>query len=310
MKPKIFIDGRAGTTGLEIDARLKGRTDLELLRIPAAKRKDPAARRELLNEADLVFLCLPDEAAREAVGLIENKTTRVIDASTAHRTDPNWVYGLPELAQEQRESIAAARYVTNPGCHATGFITAVAPLVRARLLPRDLPLSCFSLTGYSGGGHKLIDEYESERRNPDLCSPRIYALDLQHKHLPEMRAVCRLEFDPIFLPVVDDYYSGMATTVMIPNIMLPEYHSAQALHAALAEHYAGARFISVAPFGYGEPMIAAGRLAGTNELKLIVCGNEERTSITALFDNLGKGASGAAVQNMNIMLGLPEDSGL
>ena len=310
MKPKIFIDGREGTTGLQIESRLAGRDDLTLLEIDPALRKDTDARRKLLNEADFVFLCLPDAAAKEAVSLIENDRTRVIDASTAHRTDPDWIYGLPELGPEQREGIAKAMRVANPGCHATGFITCVAPLIASRALPRDLPLTCFSLTGYSGGGKKMIADYEQENPPKDLASPRIYGLNLHHKYLPEMKMACALEFDPIFCPVVDDYYCGMATTVMIPNMMLPVEAGAQELHGILGEYYEGEHFVTVAPFGYTEPMIAANRLAGTNRLELIVCGNEEQTIITALFDNLGKGASGAAVQNLNIMLGIAEETGL
>ncbi len=310
MKKTVFIDGREGTTGLQIQERLAGRADLELLCIDPEKRKDPQERKKYLNEADFVFLCLPDAAAREAVGLIENPAVRVIDASTAHRTDPGWVYGFPELGPEQRESIATGARVANPGCHATGFISCVAPLIASRALPRDYPLTCFSLTGYSGGGKKMIAEYEAPERDRKLSSPRIYGLNLQHKHLPEMKLACALEFDPIFVPVVDDYYQGMATTVMIPNVMLPVEASAQDLHGILCEYYEGEHFVTVAPFGYDEKMIAANSLAGTNQLKLIVCGTEEQTIITALFDNLGKGASGAAVQNLNIMLGIDETTGL
>ena len=310
MKKTVFIDGREGTTGLQIDERLSGREDLEILAIDPEKRKDTAARKELLNAADFVFLCLPDAAAREAVELIENPAVRVIDASTAHRTNPDWVYGFPELGPEQRESIAKGSRIANPGCHATGFISCVAPLVASRVLPRDYPLTCFSLTGYSGGGKKMIAQYEDPARSEALSSPRIYGLGLQHKHLPEMKLACALEFDPVFVPVVDDYYRGMATTVMIPNIMLPTGATARDLHAALADYYAGEHFVTVAPFGYSEPMIAANTLAGTNRLELIVCGTDEQTIVTALFDNLGKGASGAAVQNLNIMMGINEATGL
>jgi len=310
VKKTVFIDGREGTTGLQIDERLAGRSDIELLTIDPEKRKDPAERKKYLNEADFVFLCLPDAAAKEAVSMIENPAVRVIDASTAHRTNPEWVYGFAELGPEQREAIANAKRVANPGCHATGFIACVAPLIASRALPRDYPLTCFSLTGYSGGGKKMIADYEAPDRDEKLSSPRIYGLNLSHKHLPEMKMACALEFDPIFVPVVDDYYKGMATTVMIPNVMLPVEATAQDLHAVLTEYYAGEHFVTVAPFGYDEGMIAANTLAGTNHLKLIVCGREEQTIITALFDNLGKGASGAAVQNLNIMMGVSETTGL
>jgi len=310
VKKTVFIDGREGTTGLQIDERLAGRSDIELLTIDPEKRKDPAERKKYLNEADFVFLCLPDAAAKEAVSMIENPAVRVIDASTAHRTNPDWVYGFAELGPEQREAIANAKRVANPGCHATGFIACVAPLIASRALPRDYPLTCFSLTGYSGGGKKMIADYEAPDRDEKLSSPRIYGLNLSHKHLPEMKMACALEFDPIFVPVVDDYYKGMATTVMIPNVMLPVDATAQDLHVVLSEYYAGEHFVTVAPFGYTESMIAANTLAGTNHLQIVVCGREDQTIITALFDNLGKGASGAAVQNLNIMLGVDETTGL
>lgn len=305
MKPKVYIDGQAGTTGLQIYDRLGTRKDIELLRISEEKRKDAAARRELLNEADLVFLCLPDEAAREAVSLIENDHTRVIDCSTAHRVKPDWAYGFPELSPLHREIIAETKRVANPGCHATGFISSVYPLVTRSVLPKDYPLACFSLTGYSGGGKKMIAQYEEEKTG-ELESPRIYGLDQVHKHLPEMKVRCGLTHEPVFCPVVDDYYKGMATTVCLPGV------SPQRVWETLNEHYADRPLIQVAPLHQGGPMLAANTLAGSDTLRLVVCGNENgaRTTVTALFDNLGKGASGAAVQNMNIMLGFPELTGL
>ena len=212
-KPKVYIDGKEGTTGLQIYERLGGRQDIELLLIDEEKRKDPAERKKFLNHADLVFLCLPDAAAREAVAMIDNPHTRVIDASTAHRTAPGWVYGFPELKPGQREAIAAAKRVANPGCHATGFISIVYPLVAMGLLPKDAALSCFSLTGYSGGGKKMIAQYEAADKGEALFSPAIYALPQGHKHLPEMQVICGLEHPPVFSPIVDDYYKGMATTV-------------------------------------------------------------------------------------------------
>lgn len=310
MKPKIYIDGQAGTTGLQIMDRLSARSDLELLRIDDAKRHDNAERARLMNSADLVFLCLPDAAAVEAVTLVENPAVRIIDASTAHRTAPGWVYGFSELSVDQREAIVHSRRVANPGCHATGLISSAAPLVQAGILPKDYPLTCFSLTGYSGGGKKMIAEYEAAERDSKLDSPRIYGLSLKHKHIPEMQKVCGLDCAPVFLPVVDDYYKGMATTISLQNRLLTGAPSTAAIRDALAEHYAASALVSVAEVGYDEPMIAANTLAGKDTLRLIVCGNDEQTTVTALFDNLGKGASGAAVQNMNLMLGFEETAGL
>jgi len=310
MKPKVYIDGREGTTGLQIDQRLSGRGDIKLLTIDEAKRKDPAERKKLMDAADIVFLCLPDAAAAEAVGLIESPSTRVIDASTAHRTAEGWTYGFPELSAEQRKAIASSRRVANPGCHATGLISSVAPLVRMGILPADYPLAVTSLTGYSGGGKKLIAEYEDPNRDPRHESHRIYGLNLRHKHLPEMVKVCGLTRTPIFSPVLGDFYRGMATTILLYRDLLARDVSGQELRDALAGYYAGQRFVSVAPYGGDEPVLYASALAGTNRLKLEVCGNEEQISVTALFDNLGKGASGAAVQNMNLMLGFDEAAGL
>lgn len=310
MKPKIYIDGKEGTTGLQIYERLGSRDDIELLLIGEDKRKDVEERRKFLNAGDIVFLCLPDAAAREAVALIENENTRVIDASTAHRTAAGWDYGFAELSDERRAAIARSKRVANPGCHATGFIASVYPLVQLGLLPRDYPLTVFSLTGYSGGGKKMIAEYEGEGRDCKLDSPRIYGLTLRHKHLPEMQKICGLAQPPVFCPVVDDYYKGMAGTVSLHNALLPGKPSAQDIWEKLSAYYAGQKLVTVAPFGGEEPMIAANTLAGSDSLRLIVCGHEEQTIVTALFDNLGKGASGAAVQNMNIMLGLDETAGL
>ena len=307
-RPRVFIDGQEGTTGLQIHDRLAARADIELLRIPPEKRKDPAERKQFLNEADLAFLCLPDAAATEAVGMIENDRTRVIDCSTAHRTAEGWAYGLPELSALHRARIAEGKRVSNPGCHATGFISIVYPLAAVGLLPPDCPLTCFSLTGYSGGGKKMIAQYEGPDRGEGLSSPRLYGLDLNHKHLPEMQLRCGLKRPPVFVPVVDDYYKGMATTVSLHSGLLGR--SARAVWEVLEDYYRGQKVIRVAPFGWSEPMIAANTLAGRDELVIIVNGNEDRTIVTALFDNLGKGASGAAVQNMNLMLGFDMTAGL
>lgn len=310
MKTKVYIDGQSGTTGLQIYDRIGARADLELLRIDEDKRHDTDERRKYLNAADIVFLCLPDAGAREAVSLIDNPSVRVIDASTAHRTAEGWTYGFPELSGEQRAAIAGSKRVANPGCHATGLISSAAPLVRMGILPKDYPLTCYSLTGYSGGGKKMIAAYESPDKPQELFSPGIYGLSLRHKHLPEMTKITGLAYDPVFMPVVDDYYKGMATTIMLQSRLLPGHPSAEEVCKRLAEYYADEHFVRVVPFGSHENTLYANKLAGTNYLELVVCGNEAQISVTALFDNLGKGASGAAVQNMNIMLGLDETTGL
>jgi N-acetyl-gamma-glutamyl-phosphate reductase len=307
-KPKVFVDGSEGTTGLQIARRLEGRDDIELLAIDTDSRKDTEKRRALINSADLVILCLPDDAAREAVTLIENGTTRVIDASTAHRTAPGWVYGFPELHKGQREEIKAARFVTNPGCHAVGFISVTHPLVRLGILPPDYPLTCFSLTGYTGGGKKMIHQYEQEKA-AELDAPRLYGLTLAHKHLPEMTKIAGLSREPVFVPVVDDYDCGMATTIMLHNDLLPPGTTAKAIHEALSGYYAGETFVSVAP-ALGEGYLPGNWGKGTNLMEITVSGREGMTIVTSRFDNLGKGASGSAVQNMNIMLGLEETAGL
>lgn len=310
MKPVVYIDGKEGTTGLQIYERLGSRDDISLLLIDEDKRKDTEERRKCINSADIVFLCLPDAAAREAVVLCENPNTRLIDASTAHRTNPAWDYGFAELSQAHRDAIADSKRVANPGCHASGFISSVYPLVKAGLVPAGYPLTCSSLTGYSGGGKKLIAEYEDENRDPRHESHRIYGTTLHHKHLPEMVHVCGLEIAPVFVPILGDFYKGMASTIMLHNKSLPGQPTAQDIHAALCKHYEGQQLVTVAPFGGEEPVIYASTMAGRDSLSLIVCGHEEQTIVTALFDNLGKGASGAAVQNMNIMLGFEETTGL
>lgn len=310
MKTKIYIDGQSGTTGLQIYDRIGSRDDLELLRIPEDKRHDTDERKKYLNSADIVFLCLPDDGAREAVSLIDNDSVRVIDASTAHRTNDDWVYGFPEISKEQREAIHKGKRIANPGCHATGFISVTAPLVRMGILPKDYPVTCYSLTGYSGGGKKMIQEYEAEGRSELLSAPGIYGLNLKHKHIPEMQKMTGLFHAPVFMPVVDDYYKGMATTIMLQNRLLNGNPTAEDICEKLSEYYSDEHFVKVVPFGENDSKLYANRLAGTNELQIVVCGYEDQTSVTAIFDNLGKGASGAAVQNMNIMLGLPEDTGL
>ena len=301
---KVFIDGSAGTTGLRIHERLADRSDLELLILPDEIRKDADARREMLHTADVAFLCLPDAAAVEAVALAGDSKAAIIDTSTAHRTNDAWSYGFAELSQKHRAAIAGAKRVANPGCHASGFIAGVYPLVASGLLSPDFPLTAYSLTGYSGGGKSLIAEYEDENRDPRHESHRIYGLPLKHKHLPEMKKICGLANAPVFSPILGDFYEGMATTVLLPGF------DAAAVWECLAKHYEGQRLVTVAPLGGDESVIYADTLAGKDSMRLIVCGHESQTTVTALFDNLGKGASGAAIQNMNILLGVDETTGL
>ncbi len=309
-KPKVYIDGKEGTTGLQIYERLGSRQDIELLLIDEDKRKDTEERRKFLNAADIVFLCLPDAAAIEAVSLIDNPNTKVIDASTAHRTAAGWTYGFPELLPGQRQRIQEATRVANPGCHATGFLSAVAPLVHLGVLPKDYPVTCYSLTGYSGGGKKLIAEYEAADRDPLLDAPAPYALGLKHKHLPEMKAIAGLEHPPVFLPVLGDIYKGMTTTIMLQNRLLNGTPSAEQIGQMLSDYYQDQPLVKVAPFGEAGARFYASQLAGRDSLLLTVTGHADQTLITAQFDNLGKGASGSAVQNMNIMLGFEETAGL
>lgn len=310
MKPKVFIDGQEGTTGLQIYDRLGARTDIELLTIDPAKRKDAGERKKLLNAADLCFLCLPDAAAEEAVNLLENDHTRVIDASTAHRTAPGWIYGFPELLAGQRQRIKFAKRVANPGCHATGFLAAAAPLVAMGVLPKDYPVTCYSLTGYSGGGKKMIAAYEEGEKSEGLFAPRIYGTTLHHKHLPEMQALSGLTYPPVFCPVVDDYYKGMATCLMFHNARLTGRPTAEDIAEIFARYYEDASAVTVAPFKKEGAYLSANLLAGRDSLELSVWGYEEQTIVVAQFDNLGKGASGAAVQNMNLMLSFAETAGL
>jgi N-acetyl-gamma-glutamyl-phosphate reductase len=314
MKYKVFVDGQEGTTGLQIHERLAERDDLEILKIDPEKRKDPETRSILLNAADIVFLCLPDEASKESVSLINNPNTKVIDASTAFRTDPNWVYGLPELGEYQRELIRNSKRVANPGCHATGFNIALYPLVKEGIVPTDYPISCTSLTGYSGGGKKLIEKYECGETTEKLKSPTLYGLALKHKHLPEMQKVTGLAYAPIFTPIVAGYYKGMAVSIPLNARLLTKKLTAQELRNFMASYYENEQFIKVMPYTpdytLDNGFFDAVQCNDTNRVEIFVFGRDEQIIIVTRFDNLGKGASGAAVQNMNIMLGLDEKLGL
>lgn len=301
---KVFIDGSAGTTGLRIYERLGARQDIELLTLPEEFRKNVDDRRRMLNSADIAFLCLPDKAAMEAVSLIENPDVAVIDTSTAHRVHPDWAYGFAELSPAHRAAITESKRIANPGCHASGFIASVYPLVANGIIPADFPLTAYSLTGYSGGGKNLIAEYEEANRDIRHESHRIYGTTLTHKHLPEMQKICGLASKPVFSPILGDFYAGMATSILLPGF------DAERVWQCLADHYAGQKLVSVAPLGGDESVIYASTLAGKDTMRIQVSGHTEQTMVTAIFDNLGKGASGAAIQNMNILLGVDETTGL
>ena len=304
----VFIDGKEGTTGLQIFERLGKRKDLNIITLPEELRKDPAARKQCINGADIVFLCLPDAAAKESVALCENDKVKILDASTAHRTNPDWAYGFPELSAQHRKKIAEGKRVAVPGCHASGFISLVYPLIAGGIIAPDYPLVCHSVTGYSGGGKKMIAEYEAEGRSAELDSPRQYALGQKHKHLPEMQAVCGLAYAPSFQPIVSDYYCGMCVSVPLHVRLMQKKMDVRALKEYFAEYYARQNFIKIAQ--ESKSFLPANPLAGTNDMEIYIDGNEERILLASVFDNLGKGASGAAVQCMNIMLGIDERTSL
>ena len=314
MKTKVFIDGKEGTTGLKIFERFAKRDDLEILLIDEEKRKDSAERAKMINSSDFTFLCLPDAAAREAVSLCTNPDVKIIDASTAHRTDPAWDYGFPELSEKHRENIRNSKRVAVPGCYASGFISLCYPLVKAGVLPEDYPVTCHAVSGYSGAGKKMIAVIESDDKTFEMQSPRQYALGQTHKHLPEMQKICGLKYPPMFNPIVDDYFAGMVVTLPLVSRCLTKKYTPADIHEIMSAHYAGQHFVKVMELGGKETLadgfLPANTLAGTNNMQIFVCGNDEQILLCSRLDNLGKGASGAAVQCMNIMLGIDETTGL
>ena len=305
---KVFIDGGAGTTGLKIVERMRAREDVTLITLDEEHRKDPASRKEAIHAADAVFLCLPDDAAKEAARLAEGAKAVVIDASTAHRTAEGWAYGFPELSPSHRKAIQSSKRIANPGCYASGFISLVYPLIAHGIAAKDYPFVCHAVSGYTGAGKKGIAEYEAEERDRALDSPRLYALGLKHKHLPEMQKVCALSHTPVFTPYICDFPCGMTVHVPLYRSMLQKKLTVGELTELFREHYAGCRFVKVAKEESG--FLAANTLEGTNLLQVFVNGNDEQLLLSARLDNLGKGASGAAVQNMNIALGLDEGTSL
>jgi N-acetyl-gamma-glutamyl-phosphate reductase len=314
MKKTVFVDGQHGTTGLQIHERLRGRKDIEVIEIPEAKRKDPEAKKKLLNEADIVFLCLPDDAARESAGLVESSKVGIIDGSTAHRVTEGWVYGLPELKKGQRDLIKKSKRIAVPGCHATGFVAMLYPLVALGIVGADYPVTCHAVAGYSGGGKAMIADYEKPDAPAYIKTPRPYSLALNHKHIPEMTKIVGLSRPPIFAPTVVDVYNGEIISIPLVASYLKKKLSAADIRAVLAEYYQGEPFIKVMPYP-PDDFLKNGCLTftdcnGTNNLDIFVFGDQDRILLSARFDNLGKGASGAAIQNMNIWLGLPETTGL
>lgn len=306
---KVFIDGKAGTTGLRIEERLSSRDDVNVISLPEELRKDTSARKQIINESDFVFLCLPDDAAREAVSLIENDTTVVIDASTAHRTNPDWAYGFPELGREFEEKIINSRRIAVPGCHASGFIALVYPLIKNGFISPDTLLSVYSLTGYSGGGKKMIADYEADERSALLSAPRQYALSQSHKHLPEMTKITGLSNPPIFSPVVADFYSGMEVTVPIFGTWL-EDRTINDIRELFNEVYPSSGLVRYTEGTDEGGFISASALSCKDSMSIEVYGNDDRILLVARYDNLGKGASGAAVECLNVKLGCDKTKGL
>lgn len=309
----VFIDGSEGTTGLRIYERFEKRDDINIMKIDPELRKDPNERAKMINSSDITFLCLPDAASKESVSLVTNPDVRIIDASTAHRTEEGWAYGYPELSDKHREAIKTGKRVAVPGCYATGFITIAYPLVKGGLIPEDYPVSAFAVSGYSGAGKKTIAVYEDPNRDKEYGSPREYALSQQHKHLKEMKKISGLSRTPLFSPIIADYYSGMFVSLPFYADMMNGKNTPESVHAYMSDYYKDQKFIRVMPFGAeadANGFIGSNNLSGWDGLQLFVTGNEERILLTTRFDNLGKGASGAAIQCMNIMIGCDEDKGL
>ncbi len=310
---KVYVDGQAGTTGLKIIDRLEQRTDVTLLKIADEDRHDPVRRAEMMAESDVTFLCLPDDAAREAVTLADEET-KLIDASTAHRTDPAWAYGFPELSEEFRQKIASSSRVAVPGCYASGFLSLLYPMVKHALLPADFPVFAYATSGYSGAGKNAIAVYEGNDKPEEYSSPRQYALSQQHKHLPEMQLFSGLTYPPMFNPIVCDYYSGMVVSVPVQTRMLDRRITLRQVNETLQAHYEGAKLVTVNPLMPPEEQkgffLASNTLSGQNKLEIFTFGNDEQMLLCARLDNLGKGASGAAVQCLNIMMGIEETTGL
>jgi N-acetyl-gamma-glutamyl-phosphate reductase len=314
MKKTVFIDGQHGTTGLKIHERLKDRPDITIVEIPVEKKKDPAEKRKYLNESDIVFLCLPDDAARESVSMVSSPSVCVIDASTAHRIAEGWVYGLPELNKTQRDLIRSSKRICVPGCHATGFVLLLYPLIASGIVSRDYPISAFSISGYSGGGRSMINQYQAADLSEDLKNPRPYALKLNHKHVPEMQKIPGLSSPPIFFPTVANFYNGEVLSVPFFGRLLNKKMTANELCSFYQDYYSGEEFVKVMPYPT-DPVVSNGFLTltecnDTNMVELFVFGDDEKMVLTARFDNLGKGSSGAAVQNMNIKIGAEENLGL
>lgn len=314
MSVKVYIDGQEGTTGLKILERFKNRNDIELIRISEEKRKDSVERARLINSSDFTFLCLPDVASKEAVSFVENDHVRIIDASTAHRTNPDWAYGFPELSQDFRKKIETSNRVAVPGCYASGFNSIVYPLVANNIIPADFPVFAYATSGYSGAGKKAISVYEGEEKPEEFNSPRQYALSQQHKHLPEMQAISGLKYTPMFNPIICDYFSGMVVSVPLQTRMLDKKVSPEIIHEMYMKHYENANLVEVMPFMSADEQkaffLASNTLSGLNKMQIFVFGNDEQILLCSRLDNLGKGASGAAVQCLNIMMGIDETTGL
>ncbi|MCX4378668.1 MAG: N-acetyl-gamma-glutamyl-phosphate reductase [Lachnospiraceae bacterium] len=310
---KVFIDGSEGTTGLRIFERFVGRDDIELLKIPSEQRKNPDEIKKYINASDITFLCLPDAAAQEAVAMVENENVIIIDTSTAHRTKEGWAYGYPELSDNHRNAIKTGKRIAVPGCYATGFITIIYPLVAGGILSKNYPVSAFAMSGYSGAGKKTIAIYEAQERDKELDAPREYALTQNHKHLKEMQKITGLDKIPLFSPIICDYYSGMLLTTPFYTDMLIGNPAPEKVHAFFQDYYAGEKFVKVMPFGKEAEyngFLAGNACSGWDGIEIYITGNEERLLVSTRFDNLGKGASGAAIQCMNILLGCEEDKGL